>query len=89
MEPALIQCVRCSGKGCDGCNSTGEIEIKSCARKEIDNDVWRMLKWYLRGEQGILPEDGNGLSQTQSYMDAVDFFSLEFAEWKRKLRIDG
>jgi hypothetical protein len=47
-----------------------------------------MLQWVLRfTEQGIAPEDGGGLNQTQSFLDALDFFTGEINYWEAKLGI--
>jgi hypothetical protein len=47
-----------------------------------------MLIWVLRFmEQRIAPEDGGGLSQTQSFCDALDFFTHEINHWDRTLGI--
>ena len=47
------------------------------------------MYWWVRQYQknGILPEDGNGLSQTQSFMDALLFLTNEITEIERKLGI--
>lgn len=64
------------------------MEITSCARKQIPFEVWKMLRWVLRfTEQRMAPEDGAGLSQTQSFLDSLDFYAGEINWWKAKLGI--
>ncbi len=88
MLPNIIECVGCYGKGCNDCNTTGRIEITSCARKQITIEVWQILQWVLRFvEQGIAPEPGGGLCQTQSFLDALDFYTAEINYWEDKLGI--
>jgi hypothetical protein len=55
----------------------------------IGAEVWQMLRWVLRfTEQGIAPEDGGGLSQTQSFLDSIDFYTAEINWWETRLGIN-
>jgi hypothetical protein len=83
----MFKCVDCDGYGCSQCND-GFFLVESCARKMVPIEVWAMLKWVLRyTENSMKPEDGNGLSQTQSFLDCLDFYTSEINSWKNKLNI--
>jgi hypothetical protein len=79
-----MQCVTCYGRGCNQCDD-GYVMLTSCARQQVSDEAWDMFSWvrqYL--ENNVLPEDGNGLAQTQSFVDALNVVSREWRQWEAK-----
>lgn len=82
-----MRCPTCCGTGCAWCED-GQIRLTSCARDQVTPDTWDMLRWVFRyRDHGVLPEDGNGLSQTQCFMEALDVVGRECDDWDVKLGV--
>lgn len=85
-----MDCVVCSGNGCEECKDSGIIEITDCPLVLIPKDVWESIEFADLYEKGLPPIAGGSLDQTKSFVLAANFIFKEKAYWKKKLGIiDG
>ncbi len=82
LEPAEFACPSCEGSGCRRCDDAGTFTLTSCAHAYVTPDVWRMLQAVddYRAH-GMLPEDGNGLSQSASFVASLRLMGRDMDRW--------
>ena len=82
-----LECVNCSGSGCDECEKTGRITITDCPLELITNDVWEIIGLAELFEKGLPPVAGGTLDQAKVFVEAARFIFGEQRYWKNKLGI--
>jgi len=85
LEPLLLKCVACDGKGCPECDTQGTWELKSCPTQFVDRQTCQLMRHARFAEQGILPVAGGTLDQTRSFVEALDFAQSERNYWQTQL----
>lgn len=78
-----MDCVMCSGNGCDECNESGIIEITDCPLVLIPKDVWEVIEFADLYEKGLPPIAGGSLDQMKGFILAANFIFKEKAYWKK------
>ncbi|HEW78613.1 MAG TPA: hypothetical protein ENH34_01410, partial [Phycisphaerales bacterium] len=68
-----MECINCSGSGCDECEKKGTIEITCCPLELVTNDVWEILEFAELYEKGLPPIAGGSLDQAKSFIYACRF----------------
>lgn len=72
-----LQCVNCSGKGCEECGTTGWLVIDRCPHSMVDARVAEIVRYADLYEKGLPPVAGGALDQCQGFVDACVFLMRE------------
>ena len=80
-----IECPRCNGEGCEECKN-GLFEIDGCPNS-FCSSVVRSLTMFDLFEKGLPPVTGGVLDQSNSFIEAAQFFESEERRVKNE-RID-
>jgi hypothetical protein len=78
-EPALIECVTCSGSGCEECNHEGRYKLTECPRKNLPLWIDELSEAAHYMEQGLPPVVGGSLDQAKWFLQACRKLKSEHA----------
>ena len=87
LEPALLKCPACAGKGCGECEDRGHLVIDGCPKKIVDAATWELLRHSRFAEKGLLPVEGGTLDQTQWFIAGLARVMNDRQNWRARLRI--
>jgi len=79
-----IRCFVCDGRdpGCPDCRGTGDIEIRDCPWKRVEDQHLDACDAMVRMESGILPGPGGFSDQSATFVEAYPLLRAELDHWR-------
>ena len=65
---------------CPQCHGTGFVELKRCPYKIIPANIQHTLRYAALAREGLWPEPGGAMDQSQSFLDAMSIINREIKD---------
>jgi hypothetical protein len=76
-----VLCPACEGQSpdCPHCDGAGHLEITTCPRAAVPDEVWEVMSLCDDAQRGLLPVDGGVLDQAAAFNTIRRFVRYEIS----------